>query len=114
MYSDKLKDELHPQKDTPHYYDGCEHPKESYIGSIQWINEGHNEEWLDVYVYDDIFVETAVCIRYGEEASEYYSVGSIINLIRFSGKGQMDRYDLALHLIRKKRLITAIARVDKN
>lgn len=94
---DEFIDKLHPQKDTQEYSNGCDHEDGSYLGSIQQ-GPDKNDEWLDIYIFDGGNLGQQVCIRYGKNDQDYYSPGSITNLI----KGQMDAYQLALHVIQKK------------
>jgi len=111
-YKDSLMDELHEQKDTPHWTDHCRHPEGSYLGSILSFNNG-KEEWLDIYVYEDRLSHEglSVCIRYGNEGSDYYSPGSILNVIRHSGRGDRPS-DYALHIMRKKGVITYVRNIE--
>ena len=101
MYSDELIDDMYEQKDTPHWECHCGHPEGSYVGSILSINHALKEEWLDVYVYIGALGNQDVCIRFGNEGSEYHSPGSILNVIRYGKELNHKPYDLALHLIRK-------------
>jgi len=99
-----LIDQLHKQKDTPEYEDHCGHPDGSYIGSIQWQNHNHDDEWLDIYIYEDRVDKTSICIRFGKEDFEYMSHGSIQNIIC----SQSEDSKLALHVMEKKGKITFV------
>ena len=91
---------LYKQKNTPHYTDTCKHPDSSYVGSIQLHSP--EIEWLDVYVYEDEIIGTTVCIRYGNEDSQYYSPGHILNVMR----SDVTAYFLAAIVIEKHGKIT--------
>jgi len=107
---DDILDKLHKQKDTPEHTDHCDHPKGSYVGSIRHINSKHEDEWLDIYVYEDGFGidGTSVCIRFGSHGQQYLSPGSIKNVIQSAMRRRGDAYELALHVIEKHGKITFI------
>jgi hypothetical protein len=55
--------------------DGCNHPDDSYVASFECENEK-----FDLYVFSEIFsnrLSHRVCIRFGDEPSQYYSLGSL-------------------------------------
>ena len=104
----ELLDKMHNQKETPEHIDQCDHPKGSFVGSIQHLNHEHKEEWLDVYVYEDKIDGTSVCIRYGSEGSQYISPGSIFNVIQSGMQRRGDAYELAFHVIKKHGKITFV------
>ena len=54
-----------------YWFDGCEHPKESYVGSFSI-----NTRKFDIYLYDDNGKEK-VCVRFGNEHHEYLSLGDL-------------------------------------
>lgn len=108
MYGDDLIDAMHKQKETPEYKDHCSHPGGSYVGSILTINHNHDEEWLDIYVYEDSFDGQSVCIRYGADGAHYISAGSILQVIQLGMRRKSDAYEYALHVIRKHGVITFI------
>lgn len=60
----------------PVWSNECHHDEDCYIGSFDYLGKGY-----DVYVFGTR-VEQSVCIRYGDEASEYYSPGSISEFLR--------------------------------
>ncbi len=70
----------------PNWPDHCEHLKDhpdSYVGSFNLRGPtDYGEEWYDVYVwvgnYDG---RTEVCMRYGEEGSEYISPPSLKHVL---------------------------------
>ena len=98
-----ITDKLHPQKDTPEYTDCCEHPDGSYLGSIRQ-GPKNNDEWLDVYVYEDSTLGQSVCIRYGENDQDYYSPGNVLYIAACIVRDHLsiEAYALALHLLLKK------------
>ena len=85
---------------------GCQHKNEHYVGSF-----AHEEfaigstkcrrEVLDVYVFPQTAGDT-VCIRYGNEGSEYYSPGPLYQFIQTAGQHHHDMYAAALKLILEK------------
>jgi hypothetical protein len=58
---------------TPIFENHCNHSKESYVGSFFF------DGWHDVYVFPNPRYDKIgeVCIRYGNEGSEYISPGGI-------------------------------------
>ncbi len=99
---DEITDKLHPQKDTPEYTDKCEHPEDSYIGSIQ---QGPNQDnkWLDVYVYEDSTLGQNICIRYGKNDQDYYSPGDVFQLVaNITINHGIEAYHLATRVMLKK------------
>jgi len=94
-----IMESMYKQKDKPQFKDHCNHPDNSYIGSIQDVDGN----WLDIYVYKDATMkETTVCIRFGDEGQEYYSPGNIVNVIT----SKFNPYFLAMCVINKKGRIT--------
>ena len=85
---------------------GCQHKDEHYVGSFV-----HEEfvlgsttlrvEKLDIYVFPQRAGDT-VCIRFGDEDSEYYSPGPLYQFIQTAGRRQHDMYASALKLILAK------------
>ncbi len=63
----------------------CGHLAEEYVGTISDV-EKVNGEWMerfyDVYVFADKHFGHEVCIRYGNEPSEYLSPGTIDMMVR--------------------------------
>ena len=105
-----LIDRMCRQKDTPEHTDHCSHPDGSYVGSIEYLNHERKDEWLDVYVYEapSGCDGTSVCIRYGNEDSQYISCGNIKHLISSGIQRRGDAYELALYVIEKHGKITFI------
>lgn len=85
---------------------GCQHKDEHYVGSFT-----HEElvlgstmpriEFLDVYVFPQREGHT-VCIRYGDEGSEYYSPGPLYQFIQTASLPGHVMYKDALQLILAK------------
>ena len=69
------------KKRRPHWHDCCEHPKGSYIGTIEDTASGT----IDVYVYPDSFHGCSVCLRYGSEGPQYISPGGLGWFLRAAG-----------------------------
>jgi len=60
--------------------DACDHPLDSFIGNYMWHNGLGRVSW-DIYIYPDRD-GPSVCIRYGEEDSEYISPGSLVTFTK--------------------------------
>ena len=66
----------------PAWSDGCEHGAEYYVASFEVPracrhNKTYVEEKFDLYLFPDPHYGTEVCIRYGNEDSEYISPGGL-------------------------------------
>ena len=60
----------------------CEHPQECYLGSFQYVcNVGDTPLRADVYVYTDFMSAQQVCLRVGNEGSDYVTVGTVLDLL---------------------------------
>lgn len=66
----------------PVWVDGCNHPKEAYVGSFSSLHfkPKMREANYDLYVFDQPS-EQGVCIRFGNEPEEYYSPGPVERFI---------------------------------
>lgn len=72
---------------TPRFTNHCNHKKEEYIGTASYSYIRGKEcgrEWIDVYVYEDCTMGQEICIRFGEEPENYYSVGRVVDFLRRS------------------------------
>ena len=70
--------------DGPRWQDHCEHLPGSYVGTVMvnFPSKTSDLQPLDVYVYENrLRLRQDVCIRYGNEPEDYYSPGSVIDLI---------------------------------
>ena len=69
---------------TPYYDDACDHGEDAYLFSYEHLSGRPDgtfcKEKRDVYVFEDYELEQHWCIRYGNEPSEYYSPGDVLNL----------------------------------
>jgi len=94
----RIIEALHKQKYKPEFHDHCNHVQGSYVGSITDL-EG---KWYDIYVYKSEINKDSqdVCIRYGDEGSQYISPGSILNVISCL-RADNEIYELAIHIILK-------------
>lgn len=91
------------KSNTPKFVNGCSHKKSEYLGSVSYqeidnVKKTVKECWLDIYIFNKKHQE--VCIRYGNEASEYYSPGPLKNFILSVYNN--DIYKLALEVIQEK------------
>ena len=88
-------------KHWPHWENHCEHPTESFVGTIRDTTE---HEVVDVYVYKQrVTNHYKVCLRYGEQADDYLSpygdVGTFLYNVDSGGEYSTDTYRLAAELI---------------
>ena len=81
---------------TPVWNDECKHGRECYIGSFQLA-----ERSFDVYVYSSPISSQDVCIRYSDKPSEYYSPGTILDLLITGVRLKWHVYLMAFDLISK-------------
>jgi hypothetical protein len=80
--------------------DHCEHPEDSYLGTV-WFMEGGKRQAWDVYVYPE--PEGAhLCFRYGEKPEQYISPGNLGNCIERIGLSEDHHYQRALTLVRRR------------
>ena len=95
-------------KHGPHWENHCEHPTNSFVGTIRDTSE---HEVVDVYVYrkrgDGICNALyKVCLRYGEEGQQYLSpygdIGTFLYNTDRKGEYSTDTYRLAAELIRSR------------
>jgi len=68
-----------------HWENHCNHGDGCFIGSGNYILVHYKHEeplkrWIDVDVYEDS-IGTSVCIRYGNEPSEYISAGLLADFM---------------------------------
>ena len=78
-------------RSTPQWIDHCGHNKSEdvYIGTFDvchiWEDDDGKGQWreetYDMYLYEGS-LGTEVCLRYGNEGSEYCSIGTLDNLWR--------------------------------
>ena len=88
-------------KHWPHWENHCEHPTESFVGTIRDTTE---HEVVDVYVYKQrVTNHYKVCLRYGEQADKYLTpygdVGTFLYNVDSGGEYSTDTYRLAAELI---------------
>lgn len=86
---------------SPIWINECNHPKESYVGSVKDIIIRYSRMEVDVYVEGD-----NICIRFGNKPSEYYSP-SIISLIQ---NYAYEPYTSSLNLLLRKGRFAWIAK----
>lgn len=104
--SDQAAYDAHYEVDGPVWPEACGHG--GYIGTvwpITWSYDAEGKrkirrEILDVYVFDSKAYGQEVCLRCGEEDSQYISPGGLMDLI------QRNHYPEAVKLIRSKGVIT--------
>ena len=88
-------------KHWPHWENHCEHPTESFVGTIRDTTE---HEVVDVYVYKQrVTNHYKVCLRYGEQADNYLApygdVGTFLYNADRRGEYSTDTYRLTAELI---------------
>lgn len=68
------------------FQDRCEHPDESFIGSIEyWYGVGKVGK-ADIYVFEDTYGHQDVCIRTGDEGGDYISPGTVLDVMIAASK----------------------------
>lgn len=79
--------------------DHCEHPEDSYLGTVWFMEDGRRQAW-DIYVYQD-YDGAHACFRYGEEPSEYISPGNFGDCVERIGYDEGHHYNVALRFAKK-------------
>jgi hypothetical protein len=90
----------------PVWVDGCNHPKEAYVGSFKSLHfkPELREASYDLYVFDSPSGQE-VCIRYGNEPQEYYSPGPLVQFIQLASRWYekaVRHYVDALEILKEK------------
>jgi hypothetical protein len=131
--------DIHPLdfevKDIPVWPDHCDHGIKTFIGAFEIKHNPGAEGWWDVHVYPNrmtpmyengrLPAEFDVCLRHGEEPSEYQSVGNLRDLLLRKDdiqlQSQLPHYHKAIKIIlasrwwRRRELVEhAVVRVIKN
>ena len=78
------------KSNTPFFTDECCHEPDCYIGSAvlsPYLKEDYNH--LDVYLFDDKHSVNKVCIRFGNEGGDYFSPGTIFDMIHTIGSARL-------------------------
>lgn len=86
----------------PVWKDECKHKEGTYLCSFDLLETFHGvtqNNKYDVYIFDlgSIGFRDHICIRYGNEGSEYYSPGSLLEM--FSSAHMMPPYLAASRLV---------------
>lgn len=114
MNLDLTQDEMDDKdiRPTPHWIDHCEHPPESFVCSFTIVRPfkpqviGASLEYkvshYDLYLYPTELHGVDVCIRYGNECSEYISPGSLFQFLLTTGytQGRAAEYEKAANIIK--------------
>jgi len=88
---------------VPYWTNHCGHPEENYIGSytaIDVVNKQYVKFKCDLYFvknYTNIFCFPDICIRTGDEGSDYYSTN--LESILINGRKHYQPYQSALEII---------------
>ncbi len=69
----------------PKWKDGCEHGAEHYICTFTVMDSSRGLNAYDLYLFPEHFFGTEVCIRYGDEPSQYISPGGLGQFLYTSG-----------------------------
>ena len=84
--------------DGPLYGDCCEHGQDTYVSSFL-IHESDGKTGYDLYVYTNHFKQD-VCLRYGDEPHEYFSVGQLNHLMtQMADEVMITSYRVALSIL---------------
>lgn len=81
----------------PQWTDDCHHPKDSYLCSFECIT--NRREVCDFYLFWSPEGRQDVCIRFGEEPGDYWSIGTTVDLIKHSAH---EPYTTALAILSEK------------
>lgn len=67
------------RRNTLFFKNHCGHPASSYVGSLDMSQTRlpYSYPYMDIYLYDGL----KVCVRTGDEAHEYMSLGTIFDLL---------------------------------
>jgi hypothetical protein len=84
--------------DGPHWKNLCNHSASDYLMTIKIPN--YYKETLDIYIFEnkESCLGQQVCMRYGNEDSEYYSMGNIINIIEILDL----KYEVLLNILKSR------------
>jgi hypothetical protein len=81
---EKLREMFLPVIDGPHWTDACQHEPGSYVCTFEVMHRHFRSpfhKWTrqvyDLYLFKQEFHGTEVCLRYGNEGSEYCSPGGL-------------------------------------
>ena len=96
---------------TPYFTNCCEHSKEEYICSFieqsKKNQHGHSilesGEKYDFYLYQDIDGYHGICLRYGNECSEYISPGHVYEyMLRYEDQASCygDHYSVVAWILK--------------
>ncbi len=72
------------------FKDGCGHEDYEYIGSV-FLMHKHGQQPVDVYLHDQDGC-AHVCIRFGNESSEYISAGHVLGFLMLAAKHCNDKF----------------------
>ena len=91
---------------TPAHEASCEHPEESFVGSVTYLvypkGGKQDKRTVDVYVFDEggsMPGSQRVCIRYGSDGGDYISPGTVLDLLIKSRETIDKNYHAAADLI---------------
>ena len=96
--------------DVPFFTNHCKHSKKEYIGSVSTdIQTDINK--IDVYIFNNKTKDKLeICIRFGENGSEYFSPGNFLDYINQGkpfGKGCLEiMFQMVVKLLEEKTKIS--------
>lgn len=92
------------EKDSPAFIDGCGHAPDEFVGSCKYWHNGPHPRSIDVYMHGD---DQEICIRLGNAPHDYYTCGTLCDLIHSCGVHNDPMQRAALELIDSRYIIRA-------
>jgi hypothetical protein len=89
----------------PYWTDHCTHGHDCYVGSFihyERLEKGERKTKVDIYIYPDDYYGHEVCLRYGEEDSEYMSPTGLAPFMRSAAHDQNGLYAKALEVLLRR------------
>lgn len=92
------------EKDSPAFVNGCGHKPDEFVGSCKYWHTGANPRSIDVYMHGK---DQEICIRLSDEPPDYYTCGTLCDLIHSCGERNDPMLRAALELIDSRFVIRA-------
>jgi hypothetical protein len=83
-------------KRKPFFTNHCQHKDTEFVGAAEYWQGAGKQKQIDVYIHGD---DQEVCIRYGEEGSEYITAGTVCDLLTSCGAHNDGAYCVARSII---------------
>ena len=85
--------------------DHCQHGPACYVDSFIYYERtatGEHKSKIDIYIFADSYYGHEICLRYGEQASDYLSPTGLAVFIRSAGHGSAGLYSKALEVLLRR------------